>query len=189
MIQPPPPAGQGPGDGMNLLTALSPLALVIGNLVPLVGVVAWDWDVASLVILYWSENLIIGGITILKMLHRSLFGGLFAGMFFIVHYGGFCAVHGFLAAGLLGMEIGDVMDDFELPFMFIFVELLVRVVRGVMSVSPPEWIWGFVTLAASHLVSFVTNYLWRGEYRTQTVSSLMSAPYRRIMVLHLAILV
>ena len=44
-----------------------------------------------------------------------------------------------------------------MAFLFVFIELLVSVVRQVVNLSPPEWIWGFAGLAASHSVSFLTT--------------------------------
>src|SRR4051812_4136686 len=44
-------------------------------------------------------------------------------------------------------------------------------------------------LTASHLISFFTNYIGRGEYRRTAITSQMFAPYPRIIVLHLAIFV
>ncbi len=38
---------------------LSLVVLVLVNLLPLAGVLFFDWDVAALVILYWSENLVL----------------------------------------------------------------------------------------------------------------------------------
>ena len=46
----------------------STVVLVVANLIPLIGVFAWGWSAFNVVALYWMENLIIGGITILKML-------------------------------------------------------------------------------------------------------------------------
>ena len=46
---------------------LSLLALIGANLIPLVGIFLFDWDVTFIVILYWIENLIAGFYNILKM--------------------------------------------------------------------------------------------------------------------------
>ena len=53
---------------------LTPVVLVAGNLVPLFGVLFLDWDVGAIVTLYWAENVVIGGITILKMFATSPLG-------------------------------------------------------------------------------------------------------------------
>jgi len=70
------------------------ILLVVSNLVPLAGVLFWDWDVGSIVMLYWSENVILGVYILVKMIARAPIGGWFAGVFFSVHCGGFCGVHG-----------------------------------------------------------------------------------------------
>ena len=43
-------------------------------------------------------------------------------------------------------------------------------------------------LVASHLFSFGWNYLYRGEFRRAKLSELMSRPYVRVVVLHIAII-
>jgi len=49
-------------------------------------------------------------------------------------------------------------------------------------------IWAALALAISHLFSFATNFIGKGEYRRTAVPMLMMAPYGRIVVLHIAIL-
>jgi hypothetical protein len=89
------------------------VALVIVNLIPLAGVLLLGWRLADLMLLYWLENGIIGGFTILKILtsraprdmprptateiHVSLphrLGAVGTALFFTVHYGLFWIVHG-----------------------------------------------------------------------------------------------
>ncbi len=55
-----------PGSSARL--SLPALMLVAANLVPLVGVLAWGWQVFEVVVLYWFENVVIGAINVLKML-------------------------------------------------------------------------------------------------------------------------
>jgi hypothetical protein len=43
-------------------------------------------------------------------------------------------------------------------------------------------------LAASHAFSFLSNYLYRGEFRRVRLQELMIAPYQRVVVLHVAII-
>lgn len=49
----------------------SAVMLVGANLVPLAGVLFWGWGVLNVVALYWLENVLIGGINVLKMLTCS----------------------------------------------------------------------------------------------------------------------
>jgi len=151
------------------------------------GVLFWQWDVASILILYWSENLIIGATTVIKMIARSPIGGLFSSAFFVVHYGGFCAVHCVLLLALL-THTKDPFGELHWPFFFMFVELLVNVTRKAFEVAPREWIYAFLSLCASHAISLVYNFFIRGEFKRMTGQQLMAAPYSRIIVLHLAIL-
>lgn len=174
---------------MQMPTRLSlPIVmLVLSNLVPVAGVLLWHWDVASILILYWSENLIIGATTVVKMMARSPIGGLFSSAFFVVHYGGFCAVHCVLLLALV-THVKDPFGDLHWPFFFIFVELLVNVTRKVFEIAPREWIYAFLSLCASHAISLVYKFFVLGERERVTGQQLMAAPYSRIIVLHLAIL-
>lgn len=169
---------------------LSLALLVLVNLLPLLGVLLYDWDVAALVVLYWSENLVLGFYTLLRMLIVSPLGGLFSGLFFLIHYGGFCAVHGlFILLLLVNPETDFLSGDDRWPFFLVFVQLLVDVIRQVLAQAPPEWLWAFGGLMLSHGVSFLVNFLLAGEYRRITLGELMGAPYGRIMILHFTIIV
>jgi hypothetical protein len=48
--------------------------------------------------------------------------------------------------------------------------------------------WFVLAIIGSHLFSFATNYLGKGEFRRMNGAQLMAAPYGRIVVLHIAIL-
>ncbi|MCB1231964.1 MAG: hypothetical protein KDN19_16970 [Verrucomicrobiae bacterium] len=50
------------------LFSLPGVMLILANLIPLVGAVAWGWKVFDIVVLYWFENVVIGVINLLKML-------------------------------------------------------------------------------------------------------------------------
>ena len=154
----------------------STIALLAGNLLPIVGVLLWDWDVRSIVTLYWSENLILGAIMILKMGYLSGLKGVPNMLFFLVHYGAFCVGHAIFISELFGT---DPLTDtsFFGPALSIFHQ------AGTL------WWWAFFALAVSHLVSFLLNWIGQGEYRNETKGSLMSSPYRRLIVLHVTVLI
>jgi len=163
------------------------IALLLGNLLPIVGVLLWGWDVRSIVTLYWSENLILGAITLAKMFHLRQLGALPNMLFFLVHYGAFCAAHGLFIAELFASANG--VDELgegypQLGPLSLFVEPIVTIFGEASTL----WWWAFWALVASHGVSFVLNYLGHAEYRQESISSLMSSPYGRIFILHVTVL-
>tara|TARA_R110001599_G_scaffold353231_1_gene590967 strand:- start:40578 stop:41327 length:750 start_codon:yes stop_codon:yes gene_type:complete len=172
--------------GVRRRTSL--VVLVLVNLLPLVGVLMLGWDVAALMVLYWSENLVLGFYTLLKMLVVSPLRALGMGTFFVIHYGGFCAVHGLFIVTLLLGEGLDPMPGDPWPAFLVFPQMLVNVVRQVLVYAPPDWLLAVAALYISHGVSFVVNFLIGRERDELNLSQLMAAPYGRIMILHVAIL-
>jgi hypothetical protein len=187
----------------------STIALVAANTIPLLGVMFWGWSTFAVVAVYWAENIVIGAINVLKMItcnpdadevmeslqskaidsqqlktladqmsetplaHHGI--KLFLVPFFTFHYGFFCFIHGVFVFVLFG---GDKLLAGPGPSF-----------SGAFDRFSQEHLWwAVIALAISHLVSFFTNYIGRGEYRRTIVPILMISPYQRIVVLHLAIL-
>lgn len=174
------------------------LAVLVGaNLIPLVGIFLFDWDIRFIVLLYWIENLIAGFYNILKMALLKVdhtvdkTSKLFIIPFFCVHYGGFCAVHGFFL--IYFFKIGTGSSPFENGSdwwgPFIFIQMLLSVIFKIWASRPPEMIWAVIGLTVSHGVSFVENYILGGEYKNSSFKKLMHQPYQRIFVMHIAIIV
>ena len=159
----------------------SVIALVLANLVPAFGVLFLHWEVFPLMFLFWSENVIIGVLNVLKMLTAnpespvSWAGKLFIIPFFCVHYGMFTFVHGIFVIGLFG---GGFKPGAGFPTLVTFWRTAHENYLG----------WAILGLALSRGISFVTNYLVSGEYKRASLPQLMQQPYGRIVVLHLAIL-
>ena len=166
------------------------VALIIANLVPLFGVLRLDWDVGSIVVLYWAENLVIGFYTVIKLLLAAGVKGLFLVLFFIMHYGGFCGIHGFFVLGLTGFGDGtpELIPGADWPGPLVFPQMLLNVARQVLAAAPDALLWAVAALLLSHGVSFLLNYLGTREYRQQTTNTIMTAPYKRIVILHIAII-
>jgi hypothetical protein len=171
------------------------VCLVAANMVPLYGVAFAGWDAFSIVLLYWAENLIIGFFNILKIAFVKMknpvehLGKLFVIPFFMVHYGGFCAVHGLFILFLFGKK-PEMLSPAgnHLPCFLIFLELLFNVVRQLFSIMPAAFILAAAALFVSHGISFVSNYLMKDEYLHANSQQLMGSPYGRIMVMHIAII-
>jgi hypothetical protein len=176
-------------------------ALILANLVPLVGVLWFGWDVWGILIIYWLENGIYGLFNVLKMRKaegpedespraaadtrrrlngfkvngRSPSGTTKAALipFFIMHYGIFWVVHGLfvLTLPLFAFTGTDGEPDFG------------------TTLNPLAIVFVLVLLVISHGVSYLFNYIGRGEYLRTTAAQQMFAPYGRLVVLHVTILV
>lgn len=159
---------------------VSAWVLVAANLVPLAGVLWWDWSVFALLVLFWMENVVIGLLFALRMLCADpsdpalWLGKLFMIPFFCVHYGMFTAVHGMFVFMLFGGDKAAQKLDLAEPALRAAERYDLWLPIGV--------------LVASHAFSFLWNYLYRGEFRRAQLSRLMAKPYGRVMVLHVAII-
>jgi hypothetical protein len=152
----------------------SALTLAAANLVPLVGVVYGGWKLSDVLVLFWAESAIIGFYTLLKIAVVARWLAPFAGLFFVGHFGAFMAFH----------------------FLFLY-EMFVRGPRArdvepgaldaIIGVLAPLWP-ALLALFLSHGVSFAMNFLAAREYRGATVSGLMTAPYRRVVLMQLTII-
>jgi hypothetical protein len=160
---------------------VSAWVLVAANLVPLAGVLLWNWSVFALIALFWMENVIVGVFFALRMLladprDPALWAAkVFLVPFFCFHYGMFTAVHGLFVFGLFGGKAYD-------PHGLQVLEPALRVARDLGLWLP------LAALLASHGFSFLWNYLWRGQFRRAKLTELMSKPYGRVVVLHVGII-
>lgn len=173
-------------------SAVAVFALVGANLIPLVGVLFFGWNVWMVLIVYWLENGVVGVFNVLKMLKaEGDLGGMAtvgltmngrsvnqlakAGIipFFILHYGIFWAVHGVfvwtmpLFASMGGGGVAAMTDGFE-PLAIPFAVL---------------------ALTISHGMSYWLNFIRGGEYRRVSAAGQMFAPYGRLIVLHVTIII
>jgi hypothetical protein len=155
--------------------------LLAANLVPLAGVLLWGWDAFALILLFWMENVVVGVFFMLRMLladprDPALWAAkLFMIPFFCFHYGMFTAIHGLFVFMLFGGKRYDV------PGM----QVLDPAARAATDLG--LWI-PLAVLVGSHLFSFLYNYVWRGEFQRVELRKLMTAPYQRVVVLHIAII-
>lgn len=167
------------------------VALIAANAIPLLGVLFLGWNVWTILIVYWLENGIVGAFNIAKMAKAQgdtaetpgtlLINGRPASAmakvglipFFVMHYGIFWAVHGVFVLtlpvfGSMGPDGGspDMVDGFD----------------------PATMVLAVIALTISHAVSFWFNFLGAGEYLRVTAAGQMFAPYGRLVVLHITII-
>lgn len=165
------------------------VALVLANLVPLVGVLFLGWSVWTILIVYWLENGVVGAFNVLKMLRAEgddttraaqwrVNGRPASAMtrsslvpFFVMHYGIFWFVHGVFVLTLpLFMGVTPGVDAGPLPDPFAIVVAV-------------------VVLVISHAVSYRLNFIGNGEYKRVSPATQMFAPYGRLVILHVTIII
>ena len=166
--------------------------LIIANLLPVILCLMFGWEIGSLVMFYWFENLVIGFYSILRILTArdtkepttfliQGFKNSFLAGFFTVHYFGFCAGHGIFLLLIASMDFGGSMAFADSPFEGnLFVNF--------WNAIPTGGLLSIAALFASHGISFVRNYIHGGEYLKTSASDEMFRPYARIMLLHVCII-
>lgn len=165
------------------------VALVVANLIPLVGVLFLGWSVWQILIIYWLENGIVGIYNVLKMRKaegtdeasatvtingRRPVGDGSASLipFFCMHYGIFWLVHGIFVLTL--PVFGSMATGGESSFG--------------TTPDPGVLVVALIALLISHGVSYRFNFIGGGEYRRVSPAGQMFKPYGRLMVMHVTII-
>lgn len=169
-------SGAPPKDYMlvSLPIQLSVLVLIAVNLLPLGGVLFYGLTVFAVMVLFWSENVVIGILNVAKMLTlfklRGDVGALGLAIFFGMHYGIFTVVHGVFVFTLFSPANSATSSLSTVDAGF-----------GVFAIP-------LLALIASHTLSFLFNFLWQKEYEVVTSQELMVQPYGRVIALHVTII-
>ena len=165
--------------------ALGAAALVVANCVPLVGVLFFGWSVATILVLYWIENGLLGVVNVLKIARvqraspaaimtlwirssrsTSTKRGRYFVPYFIANYGLFWLIHGFFVAILCALTAED----------------------GVIPIDPIGLLLATICLAVAQAADF-RGWLHRDEFEHTTPHLQMLQPYGRLLVLHSVIIV
>ena len=165
-------AAQKPHHQTVSLSRRSPsvLALILVNVLPIIGVLLLDWTIAEVILLYWSESAVIGIFNLFKMWLIDPWASLIAAPFFTLHYGGFMAGHLLLVYGFVLPDEGLAKDFWE----------------SGNAVSPLTL--SFLALFVSHGVSFFANFIGRIEYLDRDIREQMGKAYGRILIMQCSLL-
>lgn len=150
------------------------------------GVLVLGWSVFVVIALFWFENVVIGVFNVAKMLisgartgHTgNMIAALALSVFFTIHYGMFTVAHGVFVVGLFGQsELGSSQGLFA-P--------LGRML-GYLLADRDGWL-AAAGITALQAAAFLR---WLIATRAQPVllPALMFAPYGRIVILHVTIIV
>ena len=174
-------------EAANKWRAIDIVLATLAAVIVAYGVLVLNWSVFVVIALFWFENVIIGIFNVAKMLISGARSGYTASMiaalalsaFFIVHYGMFTAVHGVFVVGLFGeAELGRSVNGLFAP--------LVRMI-GYLLTDRDGWL-AAVLITVLHGAAF---FRWLGTAGSQVAAlpALMFAPYGRIVILHITIIV
>ncbi|MFA5856490.1 MAG: DUF6498-containing protein [Candidatus Pacearchaeota archaeon] len=171
-------------DNQSFKFDSSMIILIISNLIPIYGVLFWNWNIFNILILYWLESGIIGFFTIFKImlsngdlnykndkpiklnLTLKIFLKLILIPFFIIHYSIFMLVHLMFIYFISTLTKSPIQ-----PFYLAMILLLYSII-----------------FLISHGLSFINNFIIKKEYEKISPNVAMASPYLRIIVMHLTIL-
>lgn len=159
------------------------LGIAVGVVIPVLGVAFLGWDAAQILMLYWAENLVVGVLTLPRILaargdrnappDQSMGSAAGTGCFFSFHYGVFCFGHLIFASMLASDFIradGAGGDLWTRTF------------------GDPGFGWAVLGLAVVHLVSQIRDWWMVRAWRDASPTLEMFRPYGRIAVLHVTVL-
>lgn len=164
---------------------VSPFAnglIIGGNFVVLLGVMLWGWSLFDVFYIYWLENVLIGVITLMRMLMVAaawgigmVLGSLFMMAFFIVHYGIFCFGHGMILFDLFYNGPIDFDQEPVLMFSYFFAG------------QTPHLLYAILGMLVVETVRFLQI---RAEDKkdARLPQAIMFTPYGRIVILHVTII-
>lgn len=172
---------------------ISIISIIAVNLIPFFGILFFQWSLFSVLILYWCESAVIGFFTIAKMIMaketnvflnkqgeeikiNTSFNWLikiFLIPFFCIHFGGFMFGHLFFIffISIINNPIGIINFD-----PAVILDTVINILIAL------------VALFISHGISFFKNFIGNGEYKKLSATKLMISPYKRIIVMHVTIL-
>jgi hypothetical protein len=173
---------------------LSALLLIAANLVPLYGVLVWNWSLFQVLVLFWFETVIVGAMSALRMLFAyptSLIMWFLKLMcfpfifFFLIPYGMLIVILGLFVFGIFAS------DGVRHAFVSILFsashssELLTldEAMQVVWREFDAGTVLGIAALTISHLFSFVWHYLLKGECNRVTLGSLVKQPVARVWLM------
>lgn len=162
---------------------LSNITLIIANIIPIIGVIYWNWDIFPVVYIYFLETIVI-----------CLFG-----FFKIILAQGidYTIEQGFISHILLsqffprlhsGSSKGSVLISYFICIIF-YIGLLFLLCLIVLTPSDfakswePSYFIALISLLISHSISFWQNYIKNQEYVYAVPYTQMTQPFDRVMVM------
>ena len=159
------------------------ISLVIANIIPIIGVIFWNWDIFPLVYIYFLETIVIGLFGFLKII-------LAQGVDYTIEQG--------LVSQILLSQFfprlnstsskSSVLISYVICLIF-YIGLLFVLCLLVLTPSnfskpwEPSYFIAILGLIISHSISFWQNYIKNKEYIYAVPYTQMTQPFDRVMVM------
>jgi hypothetical protein len=172
----------------------SALALVVANLLPVYGVLAWQWSALTLLVTLWADMVLVGvfsllrfvfayplnwGVWLLKIIVLP-FSVFFVVPFFFVVFGLSALIITFVGTPQAGHAFLSILFAPSRSADLLPIDQALQVLGFQVG---PEALIVIGAFAASHLVSFLWNYLIRGECNRIGVVALFVLPIARLWLI------
>lgn len=163
------------------------LPTIIGNLIPLIGVLLFGWDLPSIVVMYWIETGVIGLVNVLRIrksmalgrptvdadgsverpiMRAAMSGSWLLALTWLLAYGIFWAI---LGPFVIQIANGGFYEGASQT--------------GWSGASTGVVVWGTLSLAGGQVVAYVLDYVIRRRYLTVTSLELLRDPFVRILII------
>jgi tellurite resistance protein len=162
------PPAAGPLTSMAL--GIEPLAILVTNLIPIAGVLYFDWGVFTILFMFWLENGIIGFLHARGMRRSGIPAVSKEVPSFMAGYGGFLAGQGLILALLFLQQRSP--------------EEAVSALRGRWDVLLAT----FLALIFQHAYAHRCDVLRRGDVQDPDTTSRFFVPFSRLILMHLTVL-
>jgi len=190
------------------LPRLPLIALVLVNMIPVVGVLFFGWDPFVIVALYWAESIIVGFYALLKFIFApirivSIRQKLIGIPIFLWFFGWFISGLGvaiiffflvfpieFLHEQSWPLPLPE--DDFfqvSWPGPLALFQLGIDSGRLMYYMMPQRAILVVFSMMISHGLSFIIDYILRGGRNYPNFRIHTGAPEVRILILHISIMI
>ncbi len=176
--------GSSPSAGTHPFSQMQPILI---NLIPLIGILFFNWDAKPLLATYWLENVVNGIFHLIRIAKSNLrlLKKIFVISFFTIHYGAFCAGHGFFIVALTTPQTrvdlifeGNLKDLNQIFFNNHFLPILITLLV--------IYTWDLLSTPTSPAPSAP---LPNTNNSSTSAASIMSQPYSRIIFLHFGIVI
>ncbi len=166
--------------------AIAALTLPIANAGLLFIYIAFDLTLFQIILVYWWEALWIGLFSGLKLLAASLFGDPYENKWVHVSWGSsfLISIFAIIKSGaafitLLALTGAALVFAHESLTGIPGNDFVIDQIELILKIS--------MLFFVGHGISFVTNFLFRGEFRHARISTLVWLPFRRCLALFVAV--